>query len=62
MLQLHLRTLALEGFMFFLPREEEQGLIEYTLMLILVAVVVIIVLALIGPAIGNIFTQIQLSQ
>jgi pilus assembly protein Flp/PilA len=44
--------------MLYLPREEGQGLVEYALILVLVAVVVIIVLMLLGPAIGNIFSNI----
>ena len=42
----------------FLPREEGQGLVEYALILVLVAIVVIAVLTLLGPAIGNIFSTI----
>jgi pilus assembly protein Flp/PilA len=44
--------------MFYLPREEGQGLVEYALILVLVAVVVIIILALLGPTIGNTFSNI----
>jgi len=44
--------------MLFLPREEGQGLVEYALILVLVAVVVIVILALLGPQIGNIFSDI----
>ena len=44
--------------MLYHPREEGQGLVEYALILVLVAVVVIIVLMLLGPAIGNIFSNI----
>ena len=39
-------------------RQEGQGLVEYALILVLVALVVIVVLALLGPAIGNTFSQI----
>ena len=35
-----------------------QGLIEYALILVLVAVVVLLVLALLGPAIGNLFSNV----
>lgn len=42
----------------FLPREEGQGLVEYALILVLVAIVVIVILSIMGPAIGNIFSQI----
>jgi pilus assembly protein Flp/PilA len=44
--------------MLYQPREEGQGLVEYALILVLVAVVVIILLALVGQAIGNIFSNI----
>ena len=44
--------------MVFLPREKGQGLVEYALILVLVAIVVIAVLLLLGPAIGNVFSQI----
>ena len=44
--------------MMYQPREEGQGLVEYALILGLVAVVVIVILALLGPAIGNIFSNI----
>ena len=37
---------------------EDKGLVEYALILILLAVVTIVILAIIGPAIGNIFAQI----
>jgi len=44
--------------MLFLPREEGQGLVEYALILVLVAIVVIAILLLVGPAIGRVFSQI----
>jgi pilus assembly protein Flp/PilA len=44
--------------MLYLPREEGQGLVEYALILVLVAIVVIVILALLGPAIANIFSNI----
>ena len=44
--------------MLFLPREEGQGLVEYALILVLVAIVVIAILLLLGPAVGNVFSQI----
>jgi pilus assembly protein Flp/PilA len=45
--------------MLFRPRHEEgQGLVEYALILVLVAVVVIVILALLGPTIGNIFSNL----
>ena len=44
--------------MLFLPREEGQGLVEYALILVLVAVIVIAILLLLGPIIGNVFSNI----
>jgi pilus assembly protein Flp/PilA len=44
--------------MLYLPRERGQGLVEYALILVLVAIVVIAILALVGPQIANIFSQI----
>jgi pilus assembly protein Flp/PilA len=38
--------------------EKAQGLLEYALILALVAIVVIVVMELMGPAIGNIFSEI----
>jgi pilus assembly protein Flp/PilA len=35
-----------------------QGLVEYALILLLVAVVVIVILALFGPAVGNMFSNV----
>ncbi|MBC7240961.1 MAG: Flp family type IVb pilin [Anaerolineae bacterium] len=44
--------------MLFLPREEGQGLVEYALILVLVAIVVIAILMVLGPTVGNVFSQI----
>ncbi|MCX6037903.1 MAG: Flp family type IVb pilin [Chloroflexi bacterium] len=44
--------------MLFAPKEKGQGLVEYALILVLVAVVVIAVLLILGPLIGNIFSKI----
>jgi pilus assembly protein Flp/PilA len=44
--------------MLFLPREEGQGLVEYALILVLVAIVVIAILLILGPAVGNVFSNI----
>ena len=44
--------------MLYMPREEGQGLVEYALILVLVAIVVIVILAVLGPAIGKIFSTI----
>jgi len=45
--------------MLFAPKEKGQGLVEYALILVLVAVVVIAVLLILGPIIGNVFTKIN---
>jgi len=44
--------------MIFLPREEGQGIVEYALILVFVAIAVIASLALMGPAIGNVFSNL----
>jgi pilus assembly protein Flp/PilA len=44
--------------MLYMPREEGQGLVEYALILVLVAIVVIAVLLILGPAVGNVFSNI----
>lgn len=35
-----------------------QGLVEYALILALVAIIVLVVLALFGPAVGNMFSSL----
>ncbi len=42
-----------------LTRKEGQGLVEYGLIIFLVAIVVIAVLTLLGPQIGGIFSGIS---
>ena len=44
--------------MLFLPRAEGQGLVEYELILVLVALIVLVILMILGPAIGNTFSTI----
>ena len=44
--------------MLFLPREEGQGLVEYGMILVLIAVIVAFVLLLLGPAVGNLFSSV----
>ena len=43
-----------------LPSEKDrgQGMVEYALILILVALVVITILTLAGPAVGNMFSNV----
>ena len=45
--------------MLFTPKEKGQGLVEYALILVLVAIVVIAALTLLGPTISGIFTTIN---
>ncbi len=45
--------------MLFAPKEKGQGLVEYALILVLVAVIVIAALTVLGPLIGNVFTKIN---
>lgn len=44
--------------LFHLQSDEGQGLLEYSLILVLVAIVVILVLTILGPAIGNMFSNV----
>ncbi len=45
--------------MLFAPKEKGQGLVEYALILVLVAIVVIAALMILGPVIGNTFSTIN---
>ena len=47
--------------MLFAPKENGQGLVEYALILVLVAIVVIAVLMVLGPMIGNVFSSVNKS-
>jgi pilus assembly protein Flp/PilA len=40
------------------PEVKGQGLLEYALILMLVALIVIVILALLGPAVGNMYSNI----
>jgi pilus assembly protein Flp/PilA len=44
--------------MLYMPREEGQGLVEYALILVLVAIVVIVILSLLGTQVSTVFSQI----
>ena len=48
-----------ELIMLFAPKEKGQGLVEYAIILALVAIVVIAVMRLLGPKIGNTFSSIN---
>ena len=45
--------------MLYLPREEGQGLVEYALILVLIAIVVIVILGLLGDQVSTIFSSIR---
>jgi pilus assembly protein Flp/PilA len=47
--------------MLFSPKEKGQGLVEYALILVLVAIGVIAALMILGPLIGNVFSKINSS-
>jgi len=47
--------------MLFSPKEKGQGLVEYALILVLVAIVVIAALMILGPIIGNVFSTLNSS-
>jgi pilus assembly protein Flp/PilA len=57
----HSNLMKGEKTMLFAPKEKGQGLVEYALILVLVAIVVIAVLMLLGPIIGNVFSTINSS-
>jgi pilus assembly protein Flp/PilA len=46
---------------FYLPTEQGQGIIEYALILVLVAITAMVILALLGPAVGNVFSNMYAS-
>lgn len=52
-------VLRKEVIMLFAPQEKGQGLVEYAIILALVAIVVIAVMRLLGPKIGNTFSSIN---
>jgi len=45
--------------MLFLAKEQGQGLVEYAIILALVALVVIAVVRLLGPRVGNTFSSMN---
>lgn len=42
-------------------KEEGQGLVEYAMILFLVAVVVVVILVVLGPQVGGIFSKVTSS-
>lgn len=45
--------------MLFAAKEKGQGLVEYALIIVLIAIVVIAALSLLGPQIATVFNQIR---
>ena len=45
--------------MLFAPQQKGQGLVEYAIILLLVALIVIAVLRLLGPDLGNSYSSIN---
>lgn len=48
----------ISGALMYHPHPKGQGLVEYALLIVLVAILVIVILALFGGAVGNIFSNI----
>jgi len=44
--------------MLFAQKEKGQGLVEYALIIVLIAIVVIVAMNFLGPTIGNVFNNI----
>ena len=47
--------------MLYRARVRGQGLVEYALLILLVALVIFVVLIVFGPVIGNVFTKLNSS-
>ncbi len=52
------KSSLISGALMFHLRPKGQGLVEYALLIVLVAVLVIVILALFGSALGNIFSNV----
>jgi pilus assembly protein Flp/PilA len=48
-----------ESFMNIYKREEGQGLVEYALILVLIAIVVMVILSLLGPQVSGVYARIM---
>ncbi len=46
--------------MFFLTEEEGQGLIEYALLIVMIAIVIIVIVTIFGVQVGSLFSKINL--
>jgi len=42
----------------FLMHEKGQGLVEYALIFMLIAVIIVVLLYLLGPSVGNMYSQV----
>lgn len=58
MVLFYLQSWLVEKKLAQLSAQRGQGLVEYALVLVLVAVVVIAILTLLGPQIGNVFSRV----
>ena len=48
--------------MFIIPKQEQgQGLVEYALIIVLIAMVVVVTLSLIPPPVSNVFNSVALT-
>ncbi len=47
--------------MLYFTRQNGQGLIEYAFIIALVSIVVLLILAVLGPQVGNMFSQVTSS-
>ncbi len=45
--------------MLFFYKEKAQGLVEYALILVLIALVIVVALSLLGPNLGNTYSMIS---
>jgi pilus assembly protein Flp/PilA len=45
--------------MLYSPHERGQGLVEYALLIVLIAIIAIVTFFVLGPAIGNAFSRIN---
>ncbi len=45
--------------MLFSPKEKGQGMVEYALIIVLIAIVIIVVLTILGTQISRVFSQIS---
>ncbi len=45
--------------MLFSPKEKGQGMVEYALIIVLIAIVVIVILTILGTQISVVFSQIS---